>query len=399
MTKSLLGAVLALAIVASEASADTGEWRISGFGTLGMVRPTEGDASLLRNGINTSGRDGVDFGADSVIGLQAGRSLASGIDVTAQMVVREDQNGNVEPRLAWAFVRFTPLADLEFRIGRMRAPFFMFSESLWINYANTWVRPPTEVYGLNPFSDLDGADMMWHSRIGGYDLELRPYIGRSSLERRVRRATLKRIVGMNLSVYRDDYSFFLAHAESPFSLPWSDPIFIAVDAALRASPFFAAASDLSGSDGYARFDSIGMQWDNGEYLASAEYARRAVNRYIPSAHGWQLTLGRRVGTFTAYGVLARQTEDEPASSADLSSVPPLQSALDLFNATRNTAQKSATVGARWDFHRNAALKLEFTHAKVADDSLGSFFPVDGSGTILFSGRRINLFSASVDVSF
>ena len=124
MTKSLLGAVLALAIVASEASADTGEWRISGFGTLGMVRPTEGDASLLRNGINTSGRDGVDFGADSVIGLQAGRSLASGIDVTAQMVVREDQNGNVEPRLAWAFVRFTPLADLEFRIGRMRAPFF-----------------------------------------------------------------------------------------------------------------------------------------------------------------------------------------------------------------------------------------------------------------------------------
>ena len=399
MTKSLLGAALALALVASDASADTGEWRISGFGTIGLVRPSEGDASLLRNGINTPGRDGVDFGADSVIGLQAGRNLDSGIDVTAQMVVREDQSGNVEPRLAWAFVRFTPLADLEFRIGRMRAPFFMFSESLWINYANTWVRPPTEVYGLNPFSDLDGADMMWHSRVAGYDFELRPYIGRSTLERQSRRAKLKRILGVNLSIYRDDYSLFIGHAESPFSLPWSDPLFLAVDAALRASPFAAVADDLSGRDDYARFDSVGVQWDNGEYLMSAEYARRAANRYIPSAHGWQLTLGQRMGTVTAYGVLARQTEDDPVSDADLSAAPPLQGALNLFNASRSTAQKSATVGARWDFHRNAAVKLEFTHAKVADDSLGSFFPVDGSGTILFSGRRINLFSASVDVSF
>ncbi|MCB1907220.1 MAG: hypothetical protein KDH15_07610 [Rhodocyclaceae bacterium] len=399
MTKSLLGAVLALAIVASEASADTGEWRISGFGTLGVVRPTEGDASLLRNGINSAGDDGADFGADSVFGLQASRSLGPGIDFTAQVVVREDQKETVEPRLAWAFIRFTPFADLEFRIGRMRAPFFMFSESLWINYANTWVRPPTEVYGLNPFSDLDGADMMWHARVGSYDLELRPYIGRSFLERRTRRAELKRILGLNLSVYRDAFSFFLGHAESPFGLPWGDPLFLAVDAALRASPFALVADELSGEDGYARFDSVGMQWDNGEYLASAEYARRAVNRYIPSAHGWQVTLGRRIGTVTAYGVLARQAEDRPVTDADLSAVPPLQAAVDLFNDTRNTAQRSTTVGARWDLHRNAALKLEFSHVKVADNSVGSFLLVDGSGTILFSNRRINLFSASVDVSF
>ena len=70
MTRSLLGAVLVLVLAATEASADGGEWRFSGFGTIGLVRPSASDASLLRNGINTPGRDGIDFGADSVIGLQ-----------------------------------------------------------------------------------------------------------------------------------------------------------------------------------------------------------------------------------------------------------------------------------------------------------------------------------------
>jgi len=363
------------------------------------VRPTDSQASLLRNGINTPGRDGIDFGTDSILGLQASHSLDRGFDLTAQVILREDQTGHVEPRLAWAFLRMSPLANLEVRLGRMRAPFFMFSESLWINYANTWVRPPTEVYGLNPFSDLDGADLLWRFQSAGFDFELRPYIGRSSLERQIRKAKLKRILGANLSIYKGDLTAFLAHAESPFSLPWGDPLFLAVNGALSNSPFRAVTRDLSGEDGYARFDSIGVQWDAGDYLLIGEYARRAANRYIPTAHGWQLTLGRRIETVTAYTVLARQTEDAPVSNADLSAVPQLQAALDIFNATRNTAQQSASLGIRWDFHRNAAAKIEFTHAKVADQSLGSFFPVEDSGATTFSNRRINLFSATVDFSF
>ncbi len=399
MKKLLFGAVLTGLTLLSNACADSGDWRVSGFGTVGMVRPTDSQASLLRNGINTPGRSGTDFGTDSILGLQASHSLVRGMDWTAQVIVREDQTGHVEPRLAWAFLRISPLANLEVRLGRMRAPFFMFSESLWINYANTWARPPTEVYGLNPFSDLDGADLLWRFQSAGFDLELRPYIGRSSLERQFRTAKLKRIVGANLSIYKGDLTAFAAHAESPLSLPWGDPLFLAVNGALNNSPFQAVTRDLSGEDGYARFDSVGVQWDTGDYLLIGEYARRAANRYIPSAHGWQLTLGRRIETVTAYTVFARQSEDDPVSSADLSAVPQLQAALDIFNATRNTAQRSASLGIRWDFHRNAAAKLEFTHVKVADDSLGSFFPVEGSGASTFSKRRINLFSATLDVSF
>ncbi len=381
------------------AFADSGDWRLSGFGTVGVVRATDEQASLLRFGINMPGREGPDFGADSILGVQASRSFDAGFDLTAQAILREDQSGHVDPRLAWAFVRFAPLADLEFRLGRMRAPFFMFSESIWINYANIWVRPPTEVYGLNPFSDLDGADLMWHSRVNGFDVEVRPFIGRSLLELRTRRAKLKRIVGLNLALFRNDFSLHLGHAESPFSLPWNDQVYLGVSQALRSAGFGQVADEMSGDDGYARFDALGLQWDNGRYLAIAEFARREVNRYIPTAHGWELTLGRRLGPLTAYGVLARQTQDSPAADADLSAIPPLQSALDLFNATRNSAQSSLTAGLRWDFDRHAAIKLEFSRVRIADQSLGSFFPVEDSGVIEFSKRRLNLMSLSLDASF
>lgn len=397
---TLLNAVLLITacLVAGGAHA-TDDWSLTGFGTLGLVRPTDEKLSLLRNGINTPGRDGMDFGADSVLGVQAGRSFDGEFDLTAQVVVREDQTGHVEPRIAWAFVRFSPAADLDIRIGRLRAPFFMYSESLWINYANPWVRLPTEVYGLNPFSDLDGADLAWQAHHAGLELEIRPFFGKSSLERQIRRARLKRIFGLNLLVLRDEFTLHLGHAESPFSLPWGDPVFLAVDNALRRSSLGAVAEQLSGNDGYARFDSIGLQWDQDIYLASVEFAKRSANRYIPSAHGWQATLGRRQGPVTVYGTLARQTLDAPVDDSDLSTSPQLQGALDLFNGTRNTAQRSLTVGIRWDVHRNAALKLEFNHAKIASESLGSYFAVEDSGLLLLSGRRVNLLSASLDFSF
>ncbi|MCB1957122.1 MAG: hypothetical protein KDG55_15690 [Rhodocyclaceae bacterium] len=395
--KRLIACVSVMACSLGQAQA-AGDWLVSGFGTVGAVRPSDSQVSLLRNGINTPGRDGIDFGADSVLGIQAGRNVAPGIDVTAQVIVREDQTGHVEPRVAWAFLCFNPLASMEIRLGRLRVPFFMYSESLWINYANPWVRPPTEVYGLNPFSDLDGADLTWRSQLGQYDLELRPFIGRSSLERQFKRARLKRVLGLNATVFRDDFSVHVGHAESPLSLPWSDPLFLAVDGALRQSGQGAVADQLSGDSGYARFDSVGLQWDDSRYLLSVEYARRAANRYIPSAHGWEVTLGTRLGQFTLYSVLARQSQDAPVSSAQLP-VAQLQAGLDLFNASRNTAQRSVSLGVRMDVHRNAALKIEFTQAKVADASMGSFFPVEDSGIVLLSGRRINMISTSLDFTF
>ena len=281
----------------------------------------------------------------------------------------------------------------------MRSPFFMYSDSIWINYANIWIRPPMEVYGLNPFTDLDGADFIWRAEFGRVDVEVRPFAGRSLLLLPRRKAKLNRVLGLNLTTHFEDWSIFVGHGESPFELQWGDDIFTNLNAALRRSPFAGVAADLSGRDGYARFDAIGAQWDEATYLFSAEYARRAANRYIPSAHGWHVTLARRFGNVAPYVMFARQIEDQAVTDADLSAIPPLQAGLDAFLESRNTAQKSATLGLRWDIHRHVALKIEWTHAHLDSGAWGSFSQVGDNGFISLGGRRMNVFGIALDLSF
>ena len=373
--------------------------RVSGFGTLGVVTSDAGEFSLLRFGINEPGKDNPNYGVDSILGLQAIQSLTQRIDLTVQVIAREDQSGSAAPRVAWAFMRFAPTGDLEARIGRLRTPFFMYSDSLWINYANPWMRPPEEVYGLNPFSDLDGADLTWKFRTEGIDFELRPFIGHSKLKLQDASATLKQVRGLNFSMHHEAFSLFLGHAESPFSLPWNDPLFNATAQALAGSPFAPLVRQIGGEDGYARFDSIGMQWDGNDFLVSAEYARRRANRYIPSAHAMQLTLGRRWGLVSTYATLARQVQDAPVASADLSAAPPLAALFDTFLESRNTARHSLTLGARWDLHRNAALRFEVSRIHVASESWGGLYPIDLSKSGSPAGRRIHVFGLSLDTSF
>ena len=40
--------------------------------------------------------------------------------------------------------------SLSTRVGYLRAPTFMYSDSIFVGYANSWLRAPMEVYNLSP---------------------------------------------------------------------------------------------------------------------------------------------------------------------------------------------------------------------------------------------------------
>ena len=52
----------------------------------------------------------------------------------------------------------------------------------------------------------------------------------------------------------------------------------------------------------------------GSWLAP-EFAKRKVDRYISTAHGWYITVGHRIDAFTPYLTYANQTQDNPAGPA------------------------------------------------------------------------------------
>lgn len=414
IARTLLGAaclaILGLAPAAARAD-DPAPPRlaVSGFGTLGAVTTDSKDVWYTRWGVNFPGDSDPDFSPDTVIGLQASMGLGAHGDVTLQAIASEDGRERQDPRVTLAFYRHILAPELSLRVGRLRAPFFMLSDSLYVNYANPWVRPPVEVYGLNPFNDFDGIDLTYHAHLGPFQAEFQPYFGTARVAFPNGHAKLDQTLGLNVAFTRGFFSLHLGHGEADLTLERGDPQFLGIARLLNAVRQGAVVRDLSGEEGRTTFDSIGVQWDDGTWQFVGEYAKRWANRYVVTAHGWYLSLGRRFGAVTPYVSFARQNLDRQFAEARL---PPglrvpigggqtmLATDLwDVFLGSRNNAQRSITLGARWDVLPQAALKFELNHARPDDNSWGSYFPRNNPLTTRVGGRTLNTFSVSVDMSF
>lgn len=393
---TLLVAGWTVAVQAAEAE----DFRFSGFATLGGVVLDDRSVSLVRgSGLNKPGGGFVDLGPDSVVGVQLNAALGARTDFTLQLRADENEKGHFAPRLGWAFLRQVWTPELSTRVGRLRAPFFMLSDSLQINYANPWVRPAPEVYGLNPFNDLDGADLLYRVDLGSAELEVRPYFGSGSVDfNGGGRSSLKRAKGVNLALYRGHLSVHAGHGEGRFDIHWGEPETQALMAALRGFGFGSVADQLSGDKGYARFDSLGAQWDDGTWLISGEYVRRRVNRYITSNHAWFLSVGYRLGNFIPYVTTARQVADEMPADTELP-VPQLDLGLKAYQVSRNPAQHSVALGVRWDVAPGLALKSEYAHVGIEREAWGSFFPANTGAPFDLGGKSIHMLSLSLDWVF
>lgn len=400
MIRKLAAAILVAVTLSNAYAADTPELSLTGFATIGAVYTDDSEAQFTRWAVNKPSDTRLDFSPDSILGIQASLRVGPKSDATVQVVSSEDPMGSYTPRITWAFLRHALTPNLTIRVGRMRAPFFMLSDSLLVNYANLWVRPPVEVYSLVPVNELDGIDLLYRAQISGVEVEVHPYVGRSKLDLFDDSVVeLRDTLGLNLAIRYNNLTLHFGHAEAKFGYFRNGGNSAALANVLRtAGPDGRAlASEISGSDGHARFESIGFQWDDGQYIVTGEYAKRKTNRYISSTEGGYLSLGRRIGVVTPYISYAQQNSLEPTLRG---TVPPgFGPSVELFNLVRNNAQHSVTLGTRWDLNRNTAVKAEWSRAQLDDRSTGSFYPETGGATTRIGGRSFNTLSVSVDVLF
>jgi len=396
---ALLVALAGALASAHAPAAEPGGPTFSGFATLGAVTTDRKDVWFTRYGVNYPGDSDPDFSPDSLLGLQASLPLGAASDVTLQTLVREDGSERYDPRLTLAFFRHALAPGLTLRVGRLRVPFFMLSDSLYVNYANPWVRPPVEVYGLNPFNDLDGVDLLYHLRLGGLDLELHPYYGSGDVPFPEGRARLRETWGLNAVLSYGSLSLHLGHGDGRFTMQRGDAQFRQFVGILQAAGAGSVIAELSGTRGTTSFDSVGAQWDDGRWQLVAEYVQRRANRYVVSAHGWYLSAGRRFGALTPYLVLARQQTDRPMARLPDNVPQAIVPVWQAFLTSRNNAQRSITAGLRWDFARNAALKGELARARPDGDAWGSYFPRSDPLTTRVGSRTMHTLSVSLDLTF
>lgn len=380
---------------------------INGFGTFGMVHSDEDQADYVSNLFVP---DGAGYSrawspeVDSRLGLQLTANVSSRITGVLQVIAEQRYDDSYSPTLEWANLKYDFTPDLSVRVGRMVQSLFMTSEYRKVGYAIPWVRPPEEVYRMLPVTNFDGIDFSFRSRFGGFTNTLRGTYGRK-VSKIADGSEVEATNSMSLTNTLEKGALTLSagYGQYRLTIDGLNPFF---DTFRQFGPQGAAIADRYGvEDKLFRITTLGARYDPGDWFVIGEMAYSNSKTFIGDSRGWYISSGYRLGTVTPYMTLARVWVDSSTSDSGLSleGLPPqLVGFAQGLNAGLNgilgsvAQQKSVTLGTRWDFAPNMALKLQYERIFLDDDSPGMLTNLQPD---FESGGQVNLFSLSLDFVF
>jgi hypothetical protein len=399
--KQHLLVIAALAGSCGLASAQTAQgptWSLSGFGTLGATTTDTDQAQYVIYGQPSGAEKDVKFSPDTKLGAQLGAKFTPIFSATVQVLSKYNGEGNWKPAVEWAFAKAQVTPSVALRLGRMGAPLFMVSDFRDVNYANTWLRPPQDVYGQVPFSHFDGGDALGQTQWGSATLSAQVYGGKVDSNSAGAPIHANKVIGVNATAEFDNgISLRVGSVDSKLSV--RNPQVDSFVALLRTTPFTSVADQLDATDKDARFSGVGIAYDHDNWVANAEYTLRKTHSFVSSTEGWAVTGGYRVGKFTPYVVVSglRRTSTNvdntiPTSTQQLAV---LHGTVDAVLQTQDVTEKTVSLGSRWDFARNLAAKFEFDQIKTGAGANG-LFKLAQPG---FAGSTVNVYSISLDFVF
>lgn len=399
--------IIALAVAAALPTvASAVDFSYSGFSTAAYSQSDTNDASVGFSGQPESIDKGGSFEVDSKLGVQVTAKFNEMVSATVQGVAYADLTGDWEPHLDWAYVRVQPLQSLSFRAGYLRAPTFMYSDSIFIGYANTWVRAPLEVYNLSPVFQIRGVDATYRTQLGAFTVSVNPYYGDSEVDLPGQTLDVPEWLGLATTVSYQSFQFRVGYSE--VELGTSTAALVPLIDGLRAVPSAfcgACASEANNLDldglKVGNFNA-GLQYDDGINFLATEYASTSAdgNYVVTSRHGAYATYGRRFGGFMPYVTYAISRRDETMHSDAIPAVGPLAALNAGVNATIEagaTDQDSYSLGVRYELPafsvvKGALVKLQFDH--IDADGRGNLNNVQPG----FDGK-LDMVSASFDFIF
>ena len=389
-----------LAAMAMPAQAQSNDmFTFSGFATVGVVGTNTDGAHYVMPGQVRGATKDFSGEVDSKLGLQLNGRFSPMFSGTVQLLSKQNGDGNFTPGLEWGFLKAQLTQGVAVRAGRMGAPFFAVSDFRDVGYANTWLRPPLEVYGQVPFSHFDGADLSYQTSLGGATVNLQLYGGQAKDTYERTDIKFKKMAGFNSTAEFDGFTLRLGHVEGKVTV--ESATLNQLVTGLRGVPMAAVSSvaeQLSATDKKASFTGVGVSFDQGNFVGSFEYTMRRCECYIADTNGWYATLGYRVGKFTPYGTVTQLKVDSSNVNNTIplgvnTQLTTLKLTVDGLVATQHVAQKAVGVGLRWDLMRNVALKAQYD--RVKPETIG-LFTADQAG---FGGKNVNVYSLAVDTVF
>lgn len=403
-------ALLLMVLGAAGARADdagTSMFSFSGFGTVGVVHSSEDKADFTSsffkpNGAGYSRSWSADV--DSLMGGQITANFTPQLSAILQVISEHNYDDSYRPHVEWANIRYQVTPDFSVRAGRTVVPTFLLSDTRKVAYTYPWVRPPLEVYGLLPITSSDGVDVSYRLHVGEWANTVQANLGKGEAKL-VRNGGIAKFPsgwGISSTAESGPLTARIAYHKFDATIPAVNAFF---DSFRQFGPHGDAIADKYDVNGKAfSVVAVGASYDPGAWFVMSEWGRVDSRTMLGKRTAWYASGGYRLGEFTPYVSYAR-AKAEPLSDPglDVSALPPsLAEHATVLNAflnsslSANPVQNTVSVGGRWDFAKNAALKLQFDHTRLGAGSSGVLSNIQPGFQL---GGRLDVFSATVDFVF
>lgn len=403
--KAPVAAAIAVLLCAGTVSAQgphTPNLRFNGFGTLGVVYSDEDEADFAsvyfaREGAGHSNRWSAKV--DSRLAVQATAEYTPRLTGVLQLVTEQRYDGTFTPTVEWLNLNYDVTPELSIRGGRMVQPSWMLSEYTKVGYANHWVRPPSEVYGMIPATYSDGVTARHAARVGDFLNTLTLHATSGRVDGKVppdgTTFSVRDAFVVTNALERGSTTVFAGYTTHRLTIDDVNEFF---DGFRQFGPEGEDIADRYDVDN-KRFEmfNVGLRHDPGDWFVLGEWAQAESRTFIGDKRAWYLSGGYRHGAFTPYVIVARARVLTDTSDPGLSGP-----GTDDPNATLNEflasgpQQKSIAVGTRWDFARGAALKVQYDYLDLDDGSAGVLVNEQPD---FERGGTVSLFSIALDFVF
>lgn len=371
------------------------QWDFSGFASLGAGRINQPDVTFF--GTDTAWS--VD--SDTMLGLQWMVMPTDRWQLTAQVVARGfnfEDDKQYQPKVEWLFLSYQWSPGLRTRLGRLRTPHYLFSESVEVGYSYPWARPPVQVYAalMTQFTHFDGVDLSVVGTWGESEWEVQWFGGQMNGSFLDTEVDIDVLLGNNyIWRYRDWLLRYSLHLDrTTLTNPRAQALIDAFSQFAALDPAFGRIGDsLTPQREWKQFHALGLQWESGNWAVIGEYfiSLGPKRGFSTDLQGWYLSLQHRFGRVTPYGVIGAFENTIKSSLIDpIRDLQPTQfgapeavteqlvqlQALGLlaFNSV-NTKEESATLGLRFDVYPGVALKTEIQYFDFKENT-GNLIPKD-----------------------
>jgi hypothetical protein len=311
----------------------------------------------------------------NLLGLQVTGQVNEKLSATAQLIARSENDYQVNAE--WAYLTWQASDSIKVRAGRLRTPFYMYSDFIDVGYAYAWISPPSEVYYL-PFNNVDGVDFYATSTLGIFDTSIQAYFGsfddEFTLTGTPTTASTRNQMGLAGTLGKDWWTLRAAYHQAELSVDLR-PIAVtptttigSLATALPALGYANNVQRLLVEDDDATFAELGITIDTGRFVAAAEYVEFDPGASALSKNIRQFVMaGVREGSWL-FHITGSQAKDEAGSPATgiapnqaipvFGSTNVLIGTLNAIAASQVSEREVVSLGARWDVASSTALKFQ-----------------------------------------